>query len=108
MTQNNTLARVRQVMREQLGVEEADAIADDQELFYDAGEEGHNAAKARGAAGLDSLDRAELIMSLEDEFSVEIPDDDVVADDGDTETKFNSIAGIVAYLDGAYLMGKTA
>ncbi len=39
----------------------------------------------------DSLDAVEIIMELEDEFDIEIPDEDA--------EKFNSIGEIVNYID---------
>ncbi|GHV11910.1 acyl carrier protein [Fibrobacterales bacterium] len=40
--------------------------------------------------GADSLDRTELIMGLEDEFKVEIPDTE--------STKFNTVGDVIAFL----------
>lgn len=41
--------------------------------------------------GLDSRDVVELVMALEDEFGVEIPDDDA--------TKFNTVKDAIGYIE---------
>ena len=53
--------RVRKIVAEQLGVNEAE-IKNESSFVDDL--------------GADSLDTVELIMALEEEFSVEIPDED--------------------------------
>lgn len=40
---------------------------------------------------LDSLDRVELLMMCEEEFEIEIPDDDAI--------KFTTIADVISYID---------
>lgn len=42
--------------------------------------------------GADSLDLVEIIMSIEEEFDLEIPDDDVTA--------MHNMSDLVAYIDG--------
>ena len=56
----NLEARVKKVVAEQLNINEAD-IKNESAFIDDL--------------GADSLDTVELVMALEDEFSVEIPDD---------------------------------
>lgn len=53
--------KVRLIVREQLGLSEEE-IADDAAFIEDL--------------GADSLDIVELIMAMEEEFDMEIPDDD--------------------------------
>ena len=58
----NIEQRVRKIVAEQLGVNEAD-IKNESSFVDDL--------------GADSLDTVELVMALEEEFGVEIPDEDV-------------------------------
>ncbi len=53
--------RVKSIIAEQLGVEE-EKVTEDASFTEDL--------------GADSLDQVELILALEEEFSVEIPDED--------------------------------
>ncbi len=53
--------RVKKIISEQLGVEEEEVVPD---------------AKFVDDLGADSLDTVELVMALEEEFEVEIPDED--------------------------------
>jgi acyl carrier protein len=53
--------RVRKIIAEQLGVEEAQ-LTNEKAFVADL--------------GADSLDTVELVMALEDEFGIEIPDED--------------------------------
>ena len=53
-------ARVKKIIAEQLGVPEADVV-NDKAFVADL--------------GADSLDTVELIMALEEEFGVEVPDE---------------------------------
>jgi len=53
-------ARVKKIIAEQLGVEESQVTSE----------------KAFADLGADSLDTVELVMALEDEFGIEIPDED--------------------------------
>ena len=54
-------ARVKKIIAEQLGVEESQVT--NEKAFVDD-------------LGADSLDNVELVMALEDEFGIEIPDED--------------------------------
>ncbi|PJA78158.1 MAG: acyl carrier protein [Nitrospirae bacterium CG_4_9_14_3_um_filter_51_5] len=53
--------RVKKIIIEQLGVEEDDVVPE---------------AKFVEDLGADSLDTVELVMALEEEFEIEIPDED--------------------------------
>ncbi|HMS85642.1 MAG TPA: acyl carrier protein [Nitrospira sp.] len=53
--------RVKKIIAEQLGVEEAEVTPE---------------ASFVEDLGADSLDTVELVMALEEEFSIEIPDED--------------------------------
>ena len=53
--------RIKKIISEQLGVEEDDVIPE---------------AKFVEDLGADSLDTVELVMALEEEFEIEIPDED--------------------------------
>ena len=57
----NIEPRVKKIVAEQLGVNEAD-IKNESAFVEDL--------------GADSLDTVELVMALEDEFSIEIPDEE--------------------------------
>jgi acyl carrier protein len=54
-------ARVKKIVAEQLGVAEAD-VKNESSFVEDL--------------GADSLDNVELVMALEEEFGIEIPDED--------------------------------
>ena len=57
----DNVQRVIKVVAEQLGVNEADVKVESSFV---------------GDLGADSLDTVELVMALEDEFGIEIPDED--------------------------------
>ena len=58
---SDIVARVKKIIAEQLGVEESQVT---------------NAKSFVADLGADSLDTVELVMALEDEFGIEIPDED--------------------------------
>jgi acyl carrier protein len=58
---SDTAEKVRQIIAEQLGVKIEDVV--DKASFVDD-------------LGADSLDTVELVMALEEEFGIEIPDED--------------------------------
>ena len=68
--------RVKEIIVEQLGVD-ASEIKDDAKFIEDL--------------GADSLDPVELVMAFEDEFDVEIPDDEA--------EKMTTVGSAVKYLD---------
>ncbi len=68
--------RVKEIIVEQLGVE--------------AGQVTEN-AKFVDDLGADSLDTVELVMALEEEFSLEIPDEDA--------EKITSVGDAIRYID---------
>jgi acyl carrier protein len=53
--------KIKKIISEQLGVEEDDVVLE---------------AKFVDDLGADSLDTVELVMALEEEFDIEIPDED--------------------------------
>lgn len=72
----STLDRVKKVVVEQLDVNEDEVTP--QASFVDD-------------LGADSLDVVELVMGLEEEFDLEIPDEDA--------EKITTVAGAVSYID---------
>ena len=74
----NTFDKVKAIVVEQLGVDEAEVTIDS--TFIDD-------------LGADSLDIVELIMAFEEEFNVEIPDDGA--------EKIKTVKDTVEYIDSA-------
>ena len=68
--------KVRQIIAEQLGVKK---------------EEVTDGAKFVDDLGADSLDTVELVMALEEEFGVEIPDEDA--------EKLQTVGDVIAYIE---------
>lgn len=60
MSQDNTFERVKKIVVEQLDVEEEKVLA---------------SSSFTNDLGADSLDTVELVMALEEEFEIEIPDE---------------------------------
>lgn len=75
MNPDAILEKVKEVIVDQLGVEE-DIIKLDTSFIDDL--------------GADSLDIVELIMSLEEEFDIQIPDDDA--------EKISTVGDVVEYI----------
>jgi acyl carrier protein len=67
-------SRVKKIRAEQLGVAEAD-VTNEKAFVADL--------------GADSLDTVELVMALEDEFGIEIPDEDA--------EKINTVQNAIDY-----------
>lgn len=61
MTRDDILVKVKEITVSQLGVDESE-VHDDTSFIDDL--------------GADSLDIVELVMALEEEFGIEIPDED--------------------------------
>jgi len=69
-------SKVKQIIAEQLGVEEAEIKAESQ--FVDD-------------LGADSLDTVELVMAFEEEFGIEIPDEEA--------EKINTVQIAIDYIE---------
>ena len=72
-----TFEKIREIVAEQLGVKDIENINKGTSLIDDL--------------EADSLDAVEIIMSIEDEFDIEIPDDEAEG--------FNNIGDIVIYVE---------
>ncbi|NEU29407.1 acyl carrier protein [bacterium LRH843] len=73
----DTLSRVTKIVVDRLGVEEAEVT---------------ETASFKDDLGADSLDVVELVMELEDEFDLEISDEDA--------EKIATVADVVTYING--------
>lgn len=62
MSQANTFERVKKIIIEQLSVEKPEKVIPEASFIDDL--------------GADSLDTVELVMALEEEFDIEIPDEE--------------------------------
>ncbi|MBK1833996.1 acyl carrier protein [Roseibacillus ishigakijimensis] len=78
MSDKTNEARIKDIIVEQLGVNE-DQVTKDAKLMEDL--------------GADSLDAVELVMAIEEEFGIEVPDDEA--------EKLTSMGEILAYVEGA-------
>ncbi len=72
-----TFDKIKDIVKEQLGLDDTIEITATTSLM--------------GDLEADSLDAVEIIMAIEDEFSVEIPDEEA--------EKFKNIGDIAAYVD---------
>lgn len=72
----DTLDRVKKVVVQQLSVEDAEVVEN---------------ASFTNDLGADSLDQVELVMAFEEEFGVEIPDEDA--------EKIITVKDAVSYID---------
>ncbi|MDR7857721.1 MAG: acyl carrier protein [Tissierella sp.] len=70
--------KVKAIIAEQLGVDDVESITGETSLMKDL--------------EADSLDAVEIMMALEDEFGITIPDEDA--------EKFTNIGDIVTYVQG--------
>ena len=70
--------KVRDIIVEQLGVK-AEQVANDASFIEDL--------------GADSLDTVELVMAFEEEFGIEVPDEEA--------EKLQSVGDVVTYVNGA-------
>ena len=77
MSEKSIEEKVKDIIVEQLGVNEADVV--DTASFVDD-------------LGADSLDTVELVMAFEEEFSVEVPDEDA--------EKLQTVGDVVKYIEG--------
>ncbi len=72
-----TFEKVKEIVIDQLGVDDADSVTLETSLIKDL--------------EADSLDAVEIIMALEDEFSISVSDEDAEG--------FKNIGDIVKYID---------
>lgn len=79
-----TLERVRRVLADQLAVEDV-AVTPEATLADDL--------------GADSLDAVEIVMALEDAFTLEIPDDDVDGIASPSQYRDTTVQHVVDYID---------
>jgi len=77
MSQANTFERVKKIIIEQLSVEDPDKVIPYASFIDDL--------------GADSLDTVELVMALEEEFDIEIPDE--------AAEKITTVQAVVDYID---------
>ena len=76
MSDNSIEEQVRSIIVEQLGVE-SDKVTADAKFIEDL--------------GADSLDTVELVMAFEENFDIEVPDEEA--------EKLQSVADVVAYIE---------
>ena len=76
MSDNSIEKKVRSIIVDQLGVE-SDKVTADAKFIEDL--------------GADSLDTVELVMAFEENFDIEVPDEEA--------EKLQSVADVVAYIE---------
>ena len=76
MSEKSTEEKVKDIICEQLGVT-ADQVTQEAKFIEDL--------------GADSLDTVELVMAFEEEFSIEVPDEDA--------EKLTTVGDVVTYVD---------
>lgn len=76
MSDNSIEEKVRSIIVDQLGVE-SDKVTADAKFIEDL--------------GADSLDTVELVMAFEENFNIEVPDEEA--------EKLQSVADVVAYIE---------
>lgn len=76
MSDNSIEEKVRSIIVDQLGVE-SDKVTADAKFIEDP--------------GADSLDTVELVMAFEENFDIEVPDEEA--------EKLQSVADVVAYIE---------
>ena len=74
---DTVLEKVKEVISEQLGIDDTDSITTETSFIDDL--------------GADSLDIVELIMALEEEFDMEIPEEEA--------EKITSVGDVVEYIE---------
>jgi acyl carrier protein len=74
---DTVLEKVKEVISEQLGIDDTDSITTETTFIDDL--------------GADSLDIVELIMALEEEFDMEIPEEEA--------EKITSVGDVVNYIE---------
>lgn len=77
MSQANTFEKVKKIIIEQLSVEKTEEVIPEASFIDDL--------------GADSLDTVELVMALEEEFEIEIPDE--------AAEKITTVQAVVDYID---------
>jgi acyl carrier protein len=76
MSRTGTETRIKAIIVEHLAVSEAD-IVDDVRLMPERDVDGNVKRDSAPNLNADSLDLVELVMSFEEEFGVDLPDDEV-------------------------------
>ncbi len=77
MSQADTFERVKKIIIEQLSVDKPEKVIPEASFIDDL--------------GADSLDTVELVMALEEEFDIEIPDEEA--------EKITTVQAVVDYID---------